>query len=752
MNALTMNINENQAERTPSFVDELLSLEDGLSSRGSWLFVQLRIAEQWAERQRQSVAGTLSSTQSESTATLPLHWEMTQSINLWNWQRDCGQRWFENGKRGIAKVVTGAGKTVFAQHLIQRLQSEVDPELRVAIVVPTIVLMRQWLDSFLRNSNLPRPCIGMLGGGATDRFSDTTRVLICVLNSASALLPQRVRDANVGEHLLLVVDECHRATGRRMSRVFKATRQFSLGLSATPERESEDVRGRQDSGNASRQLAPTITEKLGPVVYELGVAEAVRLGILSTFQIKHYGLTLDDDERSVYEKLSRDIRALAKALKAAAARSRRGATGSLFSLAQYFAQTPGSALAGDANQYLLDVRRRKNLLYRARARTAAVLDIVANTLTKSPASKILVFHESINEVMRLYLALLREGHRVTVDHSGLSDSVRADSIDLFRSDSANVLVSARTLIEGFDVPSADVGIIAASSTSPRQRIQTIGRVLRRPKTEADKRAVIHTFYMAGTVDDAIYDKVDWGNVTGAEINTYYLWSPPSPDTPASDQTLPAYLPVEQSDPPRRPRPTESEVEWDRLEVGATYPGRYEGAEYCCDDLGNVLDATGAPVANPQGVPALIGTICGDARRFKITPSKRAILCWDRRSAGVRLVGFLKRPFKVLSAAAARAGRRDARNESAQGLEYRVKQLRGQRRIQDYAGKFALSTGQATDAEKGNDAVRLVAAIVQLEKEIGKPIRQFVIEGDDAYCVIEGQRMPLFRLKRGLEFK
>ena len=37
----------------------------------------------------------------------------------------------------------------------------------------------------------------------------------------------------------------------------------------------------------------------------------------------------------------------------------------------------------------------------------------------------------------------------------------------------------RIISEGFDVPEADLGIIVASSSSPRQRIQSIGRVLRR---------------------------------------------------------------------------------------------------------------------------------------------------------------------------------------------------------------------------------------------------------------------------------
>jgi len=43
---------------------------------------------------------------------------------------------------------------------------------------------------------------------------------------------------------------------------------------------------------------------------------------------------------------------------------------------------------------------------------------------------------------------------------------------------ANVMLSVKALIEGVDVPSADVGIIRVSNSSIRQRIQTFGRVLR----------------------------------------------------------------------------------------------------------------------------------------------------------------------------------------------------------------------------------------------------------------------------------
>lgn len=737
----------------PFAVTDLLAPEGGLNCRGEWLRVQLRVAQYWADKQSRSDSEASSTSDEHGAAALPARWQGTRGIELFEWQRECAQRWLHNEHRGIAKVVTGAGKTVFAQHLIERLQTEVDPELRVAVVVPTIVLMRQWIESLTAHANLPRQSIGALGGGSKDSFSESTRILVCVLNSAAGLLAPRVQKAGVGPHLLLVVDECHRATGRSMSRVFETPRRYNLGLSATPEREdAAETAGEHEMSAGPDQLETVITDKLGPVVYELRPDDAIRQGILSTFEFRHYGLPLDANERVAYEKLSRDIRELAKTLRAAAVRSRGGSTSSLARLAQSYARRAGSALSAEASQYLTSIRRRKNLLYRAQVRTRAVMDIVSETLAQSPDSKILVFHESIAEVMRLYEAILRAGHRVTVDHSELPGSVRADSISLFRSGAANILISARTLIEGFDVPSADIGIIAAASSSVRQRVQTIGRLLRRPKDGGDKRAVIHTLYMAATVDEVIYEKTDWSSITGAERDLYFRWMPPEPETPADERGLPAFLPEKQEGPPRLPKPPETEIDWSQLAPGDLYPGKFEGTEYRCDQQGNVLDVAGRVVTNPQDVPDRVAVACGKAVRFKVTPVRRAILCWDRQSRSVRFAGFLDAPFRIGSAAPVKAGRRNPAGGGEQAVQYKLQQFRGQRRVKNYAGKVALPPELAADPERGQDATRVITGVEELEKRLGTTIYQFMIEGDEAYCIINGERHPICRLSKGLEFK
>jgi superfamily II DNA or RNA helicase len=169
---------------------------------------QLLQAKMWALEEGSpydSVSGS-----AQSHAAVPEEWSLLRGMTLHSWQQDCVDAWFKNGNRGVVKVVTGAGKTILAMAIMERLQRNVDPDLRVAIVVPTIVLMDQWQEEFASRSNLPSDAIHLMGGGADEGFTDSTRVLICVLNSAAKKLANTVDKSRVSDHLLLVLDECHR--------------------------------------------------------------------------------------------------------------------------------------------------------------------------------------------------------------------------------------------------------------------------------------------------------------------------------------------------------------------------------------------------------------------------------------------------------------------------------------------------------------------------------------------------------------
>jgi superfamily II DNA or RNA helicase len=533
---------------------------------------------------------------------LPTEWIFTRDIDLHGWQHAARSAWFDAGRSGTIKVVTGAGKTVVALAIAEQLHRD-DPDLRVAIVVPTIVLMEQWYEELRAHSNLPDRVIGRLGGGHKDDLSGGRRVLVSVLASARKTLPTTVSRTGVGLHLLLVVDESHRAGAPEMSAVLSTERAYSLGLSATPEREEDD------SGS------DILSEELGEIVYEMSFADAVRDGVLPPFEIHHFGLPLAPGEAREYEALTRSVNDARRELRAVSSSARQaGAGDGLLAWARRVSVRRSDKIGALAARFVNDTTRRKQLLYRADARLDATLALVRRALAERDDARVILFHESIDEVVALFHQMTREAMPAVMEHSELPAELRESSLDLFRTGIAQVIVSARSLIEGFNVPEADLGVVVASSSSARQRIQSIGRVLRRYRDSAgeQKTSRVCVLYVRDSVDEAIYEKQDWDKLVGLDQNRYFIWDPPAE-------------PLEQDAPPRAAIPTEAEVDVASLGIGALYPGRYDGAEYSTDALGNVLSPDGRIALNPQGLPERLAKLVERPGRFKVTPRKNAIL-------------------------------------------------------------------------------------------------------------------------------
>ena len=171
---------------------------------------QLNLMKFWDEKSAESAEATKANNPTPCGVTeIPDKWNLLGGSPLRDWQVECRERWFGSGKRGVVKVVTGAGKTIMALGIIEALQNRECSDLRVAIVVPTIVLQDQWYDLLIGFGNLPASAIGLVGGSHRDSFDSDKRILVSVLNSAATKLPKMAESLH--HPLLLVVDECHRA-------------------------------------------------------------------------------------------------------------------------------------------------------------------------------------------------------------------------------------------------------------------------------------------------------------------------------------------------------------------------------------------------------------------------------------------------------------------------------------------------------------------------------------------------------------
>ena len=144
------------------------------------------------------------------------------------------------------------------------------------------------------------------------------------------------------------------------------------------------------------------------------------------------------------------------------------------------------------------------------------------------------------------------------------------------------MLSVKALAEGVDVPKADVGIIRVSTGSVRQRIQTIGRMLRRGAAE---KAMIYIFHVTTsdwepTVDCNILRNVDWDEQLGDADITCTRYMPPTADENGNVPHLGELVSFSKDDLPIPPswedRQPPAEVDVSNLEPGDAYPGRYDG--------------------------------------------------------------------------------------------------------------------------------------------------------------------------------
>ena len=557
----------------------------------------------------------------------------TTGFVLAPWQRNFVELWRTGDRQGpfraTLEIFTGGGKTLIALACAEVAAAN-DPGLRLAVVVPTEALARQWRSVLLARTSLSEAEIGLMGAGGGDSF-DGKRALVCVINTASRRLPEIARGVRP---LMLVVDECHRAGAPSFSRVLDTEAGYVLGLSATPDREEID----DETGELIEYDSHLLGRRLGEV-RRFGLAEARKEGWLPEFEIHHHGLSLRSDEQRAYDRVTREIDSLGEALAAAGGEPARARQ----------LQSRADAVGDAARAYLQATARRKDLLYRATERHRIARHLVKEALDRRKESRILLFHERVAEAEELFSVLHHEfGDSVGLEHSRLSDVRRTQTMEWFRDGTISALVSVKSLVEGIDVPAADIGISVAATSSVRQRIQSLGRVLRRGFEPGQrKHAVMHLMYVENTVDNFIYGREDWSDLTGADANRYWFW-PLDPDAPSEQRP----------GPPRTPRPTEDQ-EWERLGRRVPTPvQRWQGdipdQEYTVDTRGTVTTPSGAIVANPQDMGSVVEQVRGrPGGRFFVTPSHRLVILWsgERGDSHPVVAAQLEEPFGFLMGSA-----------------------------------------------------------------------------------------------------
>jgi superfamily II DNA or RNA helicase len=367
--------------------------------------------------------------------------QLNLAVDLRAWQREALATW-RSGTRGVVAVVTGGGKTWFALAcVIDFLKRR--PDTAIVIVVPTVALLDQWVVVLTDDLGVPTSNIATFSGGR--RTAKPRLFNVMVINTGRTVAPAIAADRPT----FLVVDECHRAASMHNALSLRGSHAATLGLSATPERDFDDL------------FNEVVVPMLGPVIYRYDYSQALADHVITPFDLTNVRVPLTDDEQTRYDGYTRRLVPL-------------------------FRQRE----QGDQ----VDDRLHRVLRDRARVSTGAEMRIPASMkiLDANKRVRTIVFHEQIAAADAIVSLLLARGHRAAAYHSGIGMHLRQDNLRLFRRGEIDVLVTCRALDEGINVPDASMAVIVASTASTRQRIQRLGRVLR--PSRGKERAQIFTIY------------------------------------------------------------------------------------------------------------------------------------------------------------------------------------------------------------------------------------------------------------------
>jgi superfamily II DNA or RNA helicase len=384
-------------------------------------------------------------------------------LTVRQYQREAVESWLRTQGRGILKMATGTGKTktsmIAATQLATVLRQREEP-LILLVVAPLQHLVDQWITEVESFGVRPIPVyessqrwLPVVEDQLNEaRLGQRPVVAMVATNASFAGDKFQAVLSRITQPLLIIADEAHNLGSSSYRSLLPTNATYRLALSATPERWFDD------------EGTDALIDYFGPIVFELGLGQAIAMGALCRYTYVPRLVELNDAEADLYVELTTQI---AKRIAAGDSLKDADPDSPIGWLLRQRAGVLGHA-EGKLAVLKEDLDERRNswfqLVYCAEGHRPAepgepqgpnqlreVMDLVGNDLH-------LAAHSYVSET-------LRPERKVLLRRFGTGEDLR-------------VLVAMRCLDEGVDIPDARTGYLLASSSNPRQFIQRRGRLLR----------------------------------------------------------------------------------------------------------------------------------------------------------------------------------------------------------------------------------------------------------------------------------
>lgn len=367
------------------------------------------------------------------------------------YQKEALNAWISHNHRGVIALPTGSGKTIIGLGAIAELR------VPTLIVVYTKEQLREWGDkirTFLRGS------INVIG----EFYSESKNIKAITITTYQSAF----RNINLlyDKFSLLIIDEAHHLPAEKFRAIAeRILAPFRLGLSATPYREDG--------------LHEELFSLVGGVVYSKSLKDLMRDGFVAPFEIVPVLVPLEHKIMLKYGELRKKFFTLSKGRE-------------IDELVR--AAAMGDNSAKQALQVMSEIRK---ILINSERKIDIVKNIVEKELKNN--SKIIIFTQYIAQAK-----VLSKKIGAPVVTSKTKKSTRDLIFNLFKNNRYKVLILTTLGDEGIDIPDANVGIIVSGTSSTRQFIQRLGRLLRPAK---GKTARLYYVALKGTQEERAMRKV-----------------------------------------------------------------------------------------------------------------------------------------------------------------------------------------------------------------------------------------------------
>lgn len=327
------------------------------------------------------------------------------------------EKWKQFKCRATVVAATGVGKTTIALMSIGRVLNKYS-NLKVRIIVPTIVLKDQWEEKI-------------------EDFQIEGDVQVIVLNTAAR------KPFNCD---FLVLDEAHKTCAEQMSQIFQnCNPSLILGLTATYER----LDGKEKE----------VLDKYCPVCDTIGIKEATQNGWLAPY--REYKVYLDVD-LTEYNKLNQEFLHHFAFFNFLFDDAMKCATNVFCQ--QKYAKQMGCELKevkAHAFSFVRALKARKQFV----ANHPKKLEIAKKIIEARKDKKIITFNSSIEQCHAYGDGYIISSKQTKKQNKAI--------LDEFSKCKTGVIHSSKMLIEGLDCPGLSVAIITGYTSSKTAKTQEV---------------------------------------------------------------------------------------------------------------------------------------------------------------------------------------------------------------------------------------------------------------------------------------